>query len=620
VALASVTGCASGGGGRPGVADLGIRPDAGDDGGSPEGGPGDGAVPEDDAEPPKDDLGVDLGLCDDTDGDGFPRGDGCGAPRDCDDGDPAIRPDADEVCNAVDDDCDGSVDEGFGGTVTCGVGACLRTAPECDGGRTDTCMPGTPTTEICNGVDDDCDGMVDEDFGGAVTCGVGACLRTVSACVGGMTGTCTPGAPAAEVCNGIDDDCDGLVDEDLPALNCGVGACRRTVASCFGGAPQTCVPGMPGVEACNGIDDDCDGMVDEDLPPFSCGVGACARTVVACIGGVTQMCTPGAPATETCNGVDDDCDGMVDEDLAPRSCGVGACLRTVPGCVGGMVPTCTPGAPATEVCNGIDDNCDGMVDEGGVCAVAPANDTCAGAVTLSAAGGTTTGTLRDATAQVTDCGATGATGVEVFYRVDLSSRSVVYLDTFGTAFDTSLSYRGASCPGAASPCEDDDCGVLQDQLVVALPAGTHFFAVHTRNSSTTRGPFNLRWQVVPIPSGGPATRIPGNGSYSGATSGASTSATSCTAATGPEATYFFTVCPSVTRTMAADTCTSSYDTVLEVRGPVVASSPRCNDDACSTGNWLGSSLSASVTGPGVGVAVVDGYNGAGSFTLAVSGL
>jgi hypothetical protein len=70
---------------------------------------------------------------------------------------------------------------------------------------------------------------------------------------------------ATEICNGLDDDCDAAVDEMLGTVSCGVGACARTVAACVTGTPQTCVPGAPAAETCNGIDDDCDGVVDDLL-------------------------------------------------------------------------------------------------------------------------------------------------------------------------------------------------------------------------------------------------------------------------------------------------------------------------------------------------------------------
>jgi hypothetical protein len=76
---------------------------------------------------------------------------------------------------------------------------------------------------------------------------------------------CERGFASAESCNGIDDDCDGEVDE-LGVIACGVGACRTSVPACAFGAVNVCVPPAPLAtsDGCNGIDDDCDGAVDED--------------------------------------------------------------------------------------------------------------------------------------------------------------------------------------------------------------------------------------------------------------------------------------------------------------------------------------------------------------------
>ena len=73
------------------------------------------------------------------------------------------------------------------------------------------------SAESCNGIDDDGDSEVDEL--GSITCGVGTCARTLTACTGGRLAACVPGQPVALVdgCNQIDDDCDGGIDEDCTA-------------------------------------------------------------------------------------------------------------------------------------------------------------------------------------------------------------------------------------------------------------------------------------------------------------------------------------------------------------------------------------------------------------------
>ena len=159
-------------------------------------------------------------------------------------------------------------------------------------------MPCRPEIEKCNGQDDDCDGAVDEVFSLGEMCTV-----TIDECpiVGRIA--CNPqdvtqslcqtppdAMPGDEVCNGVDDDCDGDVDEGLPA---------------------DCLACMPADEVCNQSDDDCDGAVDEDAQP--------ANTPELCNGidddcdGVVDEEVNAGQLEELCNGLDDDCDGNIDE-------------------------------------------------------------------------------------------------------------------------------------------------------------------------------------------------------------------------------------------------------------------------------------------------------------------
>jgi hypothetical protein len=140
--------------------------------------------------------------CTDGDGDGFGVGAGC-AGLDCDDADPSIGTSGSRACYE-------------GAPATAGVGECRAGVDVCEGGvwRNACTKQVLPSGEACNGLDDDCDGRADDDLG-SITCGVGACARTVAACANGTPGVCKAGTPAlAETCgDGKDDDCNGIVDD-----------------------------------------------------------------------------------------------------------------------------------------------------------------------------------------------------------------------------------------------------------------------------------------------------------------------------------------------------------------------------------------------------------------------
>lgn len=99
-----------------------------------------------------------------------------------------------------------------------------------------------------------------------------------------------------------------------PSGTCGVGTCRPGVRYCLDGAWGPCVGEVdPQLEVCDGRDQDCNGIADDGLGTVSCGIGECAVTVAACTNGKPTVCTPKNGVAEICDGKDNDCNGAIDE-------------------------------------------------------------------------------------------------------------------------------------------------------------------------------------------------------------------------------------------------------------------------------------------------------------------
>ena len=157
---------------------------------------------------------------------------------------------------------------------------------------------------------------------------------------------CTAKIPEPELCNGLDDDCDGKIDEIITPLTCGVGACKNTVDSCVDGGITTCVPLPTSAERCNSVDDDCDGLVD-NLASNQTDVSNCGKCGTVCaLANANQKCASGVCGIQACNTGFGDCNHLVEDGCEintqndSNNCGMCGKTCTAPGSTG----TCVAGA------------------------------------------------------------------------------------------------------------------------------------------------------------------------------------------------------------------------------------------------------------------------------------
>ena len=300
----------------------------------------------------------------DADGDGY----ACDA-GDCDDSEPTVYPGATEVCDGRDTDCDGALlddesDLDSDGYLLCAASGTLAPGLLGGGDCDDTTTSVHPdAAETCDGADTDCDGAagpdeVDLDVDGYLVCTVDS-PDLAPGLLGGDD--CDDAAPqtwpgAPELCDGLDNDCDGSpevggADDDGDGVETCDGDCDDDDPSVFPAAP----------ELCDGLDNDCDGVTPPDeLDDDSDGYVSCVSwqgnpsTQAGDCDDADPDVYPSAP--ELCDGVDQACDGDTTDEEDDDLDGVPEC----DGDCDDVDPTSYPQAP--ELCDGVDNDCDTAID------------------------------------------------------------------------------------------------------------------------------------------------------------------------------------------------------------------------------------------------------------------
>ena len=363
---------------------------------------------------------------------------------DCDDSDATIYPNATELCDGIDNDCNGTIDDNTNSTVfyldsdsdgygdaNVSITDCTQPtgyvldATDCDDSDANI-YPNA--TEICDGIDNDCNGTIDDNTSATTfyldsdSDGYGDAAVSITDCTqpsgyvldatdcDDSDATIYPNA--TEICDGIDNDCNGTIDDNTSATTFyldsdsdGYGDAAVSITDCIqptgyvldatdcDDSDATIYPNA--TELCDGLDNDCNGTIDDNINSitfyldsdndgygdFNNSISDCAQPTGYVLDGTDcddSDATIYPNATELCDGIDNDCNGSIDESTAiyyldNDGDGFGNAEIFIQACEqpDGYVPdaddcddnnnTIYPSAP--ELCDDIDNNCNGIIDD-----------------------------------------------------------------------------------------------------------------------------------------------------------------------------------------------------------------------------------------------------------------
>ena len=332
-----------------------------------------------------------------------------------------------EVCNSLDDNCNGKIDDLNAGA------ACFKKAFDSKGSDQPCSADGDcPAGEGCNG--------------GKCRVLIGACPGKASCTSAGEEICLDAKTPSYETCNGQDDDCDGLSDEAFSWVDlagggtvaigqpCGTGSCSGGTVQCQTINQATCsTAAKAGKDSCNGQDDDCDGQTDEsacdDGDP--CSSDACDPVKAACEHSAAVDCDDQNPCTnDSCDKGSGGCQHKLAAGIScsdANACTIGdSCGNDASG-----LPSCLPGANPAKC------------DDGNLCT----DDSCApdkGCVALA-----------NAATQACYEGPSGTAGQGVCH----GGQKICKDGQLGGCVDQTMPAAKEACDGL-----DDDCDGLTDEI------------------------------------------------------------------------------------------------------------------------------------------------------------